>query len=255
MNLTVCELPHDPEPLGEAWRGLVEHCVSADSDVVLLPEMPFSVWLAADKEVDTARWDESVVAHHAWLQRLSELGANTVLSSRPIDAGGRRYNEAFVLESGTYRPSHRKYYLPDEDGFWEATWYDRGSGSFPTLDTSSGKTGFLVCTEVWFTEHARSFGRDGAVILANPRASEWASRDKWLAGGRSAAVMAGAFCLSSNHSGTDAVGMRWGGLGWVIDPDGEVLATTSTETPFVTVAVDPIVAERAKKTYPRYVAE
>ena len=29
-------------------------------------------------------------------------------------------NEAFVWESGSYRPSHHKYYLPDEDGFWEA---------------------------------------------------------------------------------------------------------------------------------------
>ncbi len=255
MNLTVCELPHDPEPRLDAWQGLVEHCLAADSDLVLLPEMPFSVWLAATKDVDPERWLDAMAAHDAWMERLGELGAATVLGSRPVLVEGRRHNEAFAWESGTYLPSHNKYYLPDEDGFWEATWYDRGRGAFPTLDTASGKVGFLVCTEVWFTEHARSFGRDGAAIVANPRATEWSSRDKWLAGGRAAAVMAGAFCLSSNHSGTDAVGMRWGGLGWIIDPDGEVLGVTSEDEPFVTVAVDPLDAERAKVTYPRYIEE
>ena len=255
MNVTVCELPHDPGPRDEAWEGLVEHCRAARSDIVLLPEMPFSVWLAATKEVDETRWADAVTAHEIWLGRLDELGAGTVLGSRPVVVEGRRHNEAFAWKSGTYLPSHHKYYLPDEDGFWEATWYDRGTGRFPTLDTALGKVGFLVCTEVWFTEHARSFGRDGVTIVANPRATEWSSRDKWLAGGRAAAVMAGAFCLSSNHSGIDALGMRWGGLGWIIDPDGEVLATTSEEESFVTVTVDPLDADRAKVTYPRYVEE
>ncbi len=112
-----------------------------------------------------------------------------------------------------------------------------------------------MCTEVWFTEHARALGRDGVEVLATPRSTEWASRDKWLAGGRAAAVMSGAFGMSSNRSGTDALGMRWGGLGWIIDPDGGVLATTSEDEPFATVTVDPLDAQRAKATYPRYVAE
>jgi N-carbamoylputrescine amidase len=46
-----------------------------------------------------------------------------------------------------------------------------------------------------------------------------------------------------------------GGLGWVIDPEGEVLATTTVDDPFVTVDVDLDVARRAKATYPRYVRE
>ncbi|MEE8498152.1 MAG: carbon-nitrogen hydrolase family protein [Acidimicrobiia bacterium] len=255
MNLTVCELPHDPDRLDEAWEGLVEHCRLNSSDVVLLPEMPFSVWLAATKEVDPERWDKAVASHEAWLERLGELGASTVLGSRPVVIDGHRHNEAFVWEPSSYQPSHHKYYLPDEDGFWEATWYDRGTGSFPALDTSPGKVGFLMCTEVWFTEHARELGRAGVVILATPRSTEWASRDKWLAGGRAAAVMSGAFGVSSNRSGTDVLGMRWGGLGWIIDPDGKVLATTSEDEPAATVTVDLLDAARAKVTYPRYVKE
>jgi N-carbamoylputrescine amidase len=67
--------------------------------------------------------------------------------------------------------------------------------------------------------------------------------------------MSGAFGISSNRSGTDALGMRWGGLGWIIDPDGEVLATTSEDEPVATVTVDLLDAERAKATYPRYILE
>ena len=50
------------------------------------------------------------------------------------------------------------------------------------------------------------------------------------AGRRAATVMGGAFCLSSNRSGFSGQ-MDWGGLGWIIDPDGNVLATTSDEHP------------------------
>jgi N-carbamoylputrescine amidase len=67
--------------------------------------------------------------------------------------------------------------------------------------------------------------------------------------------MAGAFGLSSNRSGTDATGLRWGGCGWVIGPDGDVIATTSEGSPFATVEIDLLQAERAKQTYPRYVAD
>jgi N-carbamoylputrescine amidase len=70
----------------------------------------------------------------------------------------------------------------------------------------------------------------------------------WLAGGRTAAVVAGAYAVSSNHGDE-----RFGGQGWIVDPDGRVLAITSAEEPFVTVDVDLDGAEAAKRTYPRYV--
>lgn len=255
MRLTVCELPADQSRLGEAWTGLVEHCRSAATDVLLLPEMPFARWLAESKDVVPAAWDDAAAAHASWEERLAEPGADTVLGTRPVVIDGRRHNQAFVWEAGGSVPAHLKYYLPDEDGFWEATWYEPGPKRFDAVPTTVGPVGFLVCSEVWFTEHARGYARDGVVIVATPRATEWSSRERWLMGGRAAAVMAGAFGLSSNRSGTDDTGIRWGGLGWIVDPNGEVLATTSESEPFVTVEVDAFDADRAKVTYPRYIAE
>ena len=68
-----------------------------------------------------------------------------------------------------------------------------------------------------------------------------------------AAVLAGAFCLSSNRVGPNSEGGPFGGMGWVIDPDGEILALTSEDAPFATVDIDLGAAEHAKATYPRYV--
>ena len=62
--------------------------------------------------------------------------------------------------------------------------------------------------------------------------------------------------MSANRGGNDADGFAWAGGGWIIEPEeGQVLAVTDDQNPFVTVAVDMAIADHAKTTYPRYVAE
>lgn len=140
MRVTVCQLEPEAATAADQLAGLVDHMAATGSDFLLLPEMPFSPWLAADPGPDPVRWAHAV----------------------------------------------------------EAT---------------------------------------------------------WLAGGRAVAVCSGAYCLSSNLSTTPRVAPNCGGVGWIIDPDGEVLATTSEDDPFVTVEVDLEVSRRSKLTYPRYVPE
>lgn len=256
MRVTVCQLRNDAAECEADWNRLVAHVSGAQSELVVLPEMPFAPWLAHTRDVDPAAWDAAVTAHDVWIGRLEALAPATVLGSRPVSRGSARFNDGFVWDENVgYRPIHTKYYLPDDDRFWEATWYNRGPKQFDAVRTGPVTVGMLICTEMWFTEHARAYARDGIEILAVPRATEWFSADKWLAGGRAAAVMAGAFCLSSNRSGVDATGLHWGGHGWIIDPDGTVLDLTSAETPFVTRDIDLTAAAAAKHTYPRYVEE
>jgi N-carbamoylputrescine amidase len=255
MKATVCQLPDDPAALEAAFAALCEHTQAAGADLVLLPEMPFHPWLAATDKVDPARWQAAVDAHEEWLPRLASLGASIVLGSRPTNDGAA-HNDGFVWtpEHGASF-AHRKYYLPDEPGFWEATWYRRAeSPTFKVAQAGPATVGFMICTDLWFTEHARGYARQSAHIVVNPRATELRSADKWVAGGRAAAVMAGAYCLSSNRTGP-AEGFTWGGHGWAIDPDGAVLALTSDAEPFVTVEIDLGAAEEAKVEYPRYVRE
>jgi N-carbamoylputrescine amidase len=251
MKVTVCQLP-DPIPDFEmAWAGL---CASAaGSDLVVLPELPFYPWVGWTDRFDQAVWDEAVVAHEKWIDRLGELGALTVVGSAPVGREDRR-NRAFTWSGGEIEYSHDKYYLPEEPGFWEASWYSRGDGTFDAVEVAGQTAGFLLCTEMWFTDRAREYARQGVRLLLTPRATEQATTDKWFAGGRVAAIMSGAFSMSSNRFGSNN-GVSFGGQGWVIDPDGAVLAVTSESEPVATVDIAPAVADAAKATYPRYVSE
>lgn len=255
MKVTVCELPNEMPALEDIWTHLVAHLRSEESDLLVLPEMPFHRWLAHTDDVNEAQWLDAVRSHDEWMMRLDETGA-VVIGTRPVVDGGRRLNAGYVREPGAgAQVVHCKYYLPDEPGFFEASWYDRGDGDFDVVDTSHGRVGMLICTELWFNHHARDYAREGIQLLACPRATPDSHPDKWIAGGRAAAVVSGAFCLSSNLSGTTSVGGDYAGKGWVIHPEeGEVLGLTGRDAPFLTVEIDLGDADRAKRTYPRYVA-
>ena len=257
MRVTVCELPSDWPTAERDWQAFKGELENQASEWVLLPEMPFCNWLAGERAVDPQRWQTAVAAHDYWIDRLKELPARVVIGSRPVIDGGRFFNEGFVWQkSSGYQGVHRKYYLPDEAGFWEASWYARGDGDFQVEEIEGLRLGFLICTELWFGARARAYARQGVHLLVCPRATPSASTDKWIAGGTTAAVVAGAFCVSSNFNGSNTEGPPFGGVGWVIEPgEGRVLGRTSQANPLVTIDIDPTWAEKAKQTYPRYVRD
>jgi N-carbamoylputrescine amidase len=190
IKVTVCQLHDDPAKLESDWTGLMAHVRAEESNLVLLPEMPFSPWFATSRTFDPAVWTAAIAAHTAWEARLRDLA--------------------------------------------------------PVFDA---QVGFLICTELWYFEQARLYGREGVHLLVTPRLTGGATLDKWLVGGRAAAIAAGAFGLSSNRfDKSDA----YGGQGWIVGPDGEVLGLTSASEPFVSARIDLEVAEKAKSTYPRY---
>lgn len=261
LNVTVCQLQSDPHGLRADWEQLVTHVRETASDLVLLPEMPFYAWPFWRESFVPDVWQATLAAHDAWEPRLAELAPAVVLGSRPVERQGQRLNRGFCWFPNAENPlqlGHSKVYLPDEAGFWEASWYARGDGSFDVEeielpDQSTLCAGYLICTELWFMHAARAYGQSGAHLLLTPRATERRTVDKWLAGGRAAAVIAGAYSLSSNHFWPGDKPVSLGGFGWVIGPDGEVLALTTPSQPFATITIDLARAERAKHTYPRYV--
>jgi N-carbamoylputrescine amidase len=249
MKITVCELPDDRSAFASEWVRLARHVKRESSDMVLLPEIPFSHWIFAYPKFDTKVWRDAVEEHERWMGRVSELGAQVVLGSRLIGTGEKRFNEGFAWSRLGVTETHRKRYLPDEPGYYEARWYGRGSKKFEPFEAAGWKAGFLICSDLWSMGDARSYGKGGAGLIAVPRCTGL-STDKWLAGGRVAAVVSGAYCVSSNRTG-ERGDAKFGGLGWIVDPDGQVLATTSKSVPFATAEIENSVAAKAKKTYPR----
>jgi N-carbamoylputrescine amidase len=256
MKVTVCELPNEPAALELAWKKLCEHVKERSSEFVLLPEMGFYRWLPHTQDVRPEEWALSVQAHRDWMDRLQDLAPATVASTRPLVDQSMRQNVGYVWDPERGPTDvHTKYYLPDEPGFWEATWYSRGNKEFDSFQTAKAKIGFQICTEIWFTQHAREYGKQGVQLLVCPRATPTETESKWVTGGQVASVVSGSFCLSSNLAGTTAEGCDFAGVGWITEPEGQVLGLTSPNQPFLTLDLDLSIADQAKETYPRYVLD
>ena len=82
-----------------------------------------------------------------------------------------------------------------------------------------------ICAEIWFFEWARHYTRSRIDLLLVPRASLHASVEKWLAGRQTAAVYSGAYYPSSILWASAGGRAHLGGLRWITDPQGNVLAT------------------------------
>jgi len=251
IKIGICELPSDLSPESDAWKRLCETVSREAPHLFLLNEMPFGSWIAAGSEFDETRWNESVEAHERGLPHVRELGASVIAGTRPRRIGSLGTNEAFIGSEAV----HTKQYFPDEEGYYEARWFDAGERHFRVASAGELRCGFLICTELMFNEHARHYGRAGAHVILVPRATGNGSLDRWLVAMRMAAIVSGSYVVSSNRSGTDAHGQTFGGHGWIIDPSGTLVAETSAEAPAAFHEIDLEIVTQAQREYPCYVRE
>jgi len=257
MKVTVCELSDNEDNFVKDWNALKTHLDENKPDLLLLPEMPFCKWIASEAKVNEAVKQESVAKHERWMSELEKLNTKFVVYSKPVIDGDKFYNTAFVFQPGTsHRKIHTKSFFPEEAHFWEQTWFDAEEPkTFEVLRIGGIKTGVLLCTEMWFTQYARVYGKQGADLLLCPRATGAGSVEQWIRCGQTLSVISGAYCLSSNRSGFSD-GFQWGGNGWIAEPmTGNLLGKTNIGEKFVTIEIDPDKSRTAKTDYPLYVKE
>lgn len=248
MRVTVCELPHEPGALAAAWAGLCQHTSRHRSELVLLPEFAMVEPVWEEECFDQARWAAALTQSGAWLERLPELGAMHVVGTRPATIAGRPFNQGYIWSAaGGLTPLRRKFFVPDEPGGWEARWFDRGDPTFPAFHAGAVTFGLNICTELWALETYGDYVENGVDLILSPRATAAATAAKWLSVGVVAAVRSGAFSVSSNR--VDPTG-ACGGVGWIISPQGQILATTSPESPFATIDIDLAASATARVGYP-----
>ena len=251
MRVTVCELPHEPEALAAAWAALCEHTVQHSSELVLLPELAMVDPLWEDQLFDASRWAAAQALSEVWRHRLPELGVAHVVGTLPATIDGRPFNQGFLWSaSGKPVPLRSKFYLPDEPGTWEARWFDRGDPDFTEYHAGDLTFALNICTELWAVETYARYAANGVQAVLSPRATAAATTAKWLSAGVVAAVRSGAFSLSSNR--VEPTG-ACGGVGWIIDPYGHILALTTPDAPFATLNIDLSASAAAQEDYPCYV--
>lgn len=256
MKVAICESSPDMVVGDESWQQLVSDVRAAEPDLLLLNEMPFGKWVSALPEQDLDILLTLHRQHDEGMSRLSDFNTAAILGTRATFEGEKSVNEAFVWTSdGAVQRVHTKQFFPDEPGFYEARWFQRGDLRFEAAEVGGLTAGFLICTDVMFNEWARHYRSNGVHLIAVPRATPPGSEQRWQAMISAAAIVSGCYVASSNRGGVAADGQEFAGRGWIFGPTGELLAETTSDTPVATVDVDLSLVRQAQTEYPCYVKE
>jgi N-carbamoylputrescine amidase len=96
MRVTVCELPDQRKAFAPAWEALIAYVRTQRSDLVLLPELPFTAWFARTPQFDLEIWRKAQQEHERMMDSFSSLDPAIVVGTHPLIEQGRRLNRGFV---------------------------------------------------------------------------------------------------------------------------------------------------------------
>jgi predicted amidohydrolase len=247
VKITVCELNTSGEALEQEWTNLMVHALSQASDLVLLPEMPFSPWLAQATSFRGASWQAAIDAHNRWEARFPEFAFTRLAGTRPVDFGDSHNNAAFLWDAlHGLRTIHAKSHLENRHGSRKPVWYVSSPAEFTPVTIGGAVAAFLIGAELLETAAIEEYSRDGVTLLLTPRSTPASELQHWLDTAQIAARHGHVFSASSNRAPA--------GGGWIIDPDGAIIAFTDKSRPFVTVDVEfpgaPEIARRRREQQP-----
>jgi predicted amidohydrolase len=250
------EWPDGLLPEGKSWDTAIQVPFRFDATEILVTnEMPFGVWQPVGRKFNGDQARDWVNLHERGLDALAKIPVAAVISSRPVLSGNKLANEAFALVGGRYEILHHKHFFPAEYGWEEKAWFETAREGFDVVTIAGLKIGVLLCTELMFPEKARWLGRLGADLIAVPRATGIDHR-MWRTAASMAAIVSGAYVVSSNRTGQhDKASPRFGGGAFAVDVDGIEVWMSSTAQPAISVRIDRTLSEAAKSRYPVYVSD
>ncbi|MQY17393.1 carbon-nitrogen hydrolase family protein [Nocardia macrotermitis] len=158
--------------------------------------------------------------------------------------GETRYNAAVLLDGERIYGSYRKVHQP----LGENMSYSAGDG-YGIFDTPVGRIGLQICYDKAFPEAARMMALGGAEIIASLSAwpaartatAENLQDDRWTYRfnlfDTARALDNQVFWVASNQSGAFG-SLRYVGNAKIVDPGGNVLATTALDSGLAVAEVD-----------------
>ena len=169
------------------------------------------------------------------MARVQEIIGDLVIAigfCEVAEDGDTRYNAAAILDGSSVYGTYRKVHQP----LGENMSYSAGCG-YDVFDTPVGRVGLQICYDKAFPEAARIMALKGAQIIASlsawPAARTATAKnlqdDRWTYRfnlfDMARALDNQVFWIASNQSGTFG-SLRYVGNAKVVDPGGNVLATT-----------------------------
>lgn len=249
FRIATCEFPDRAADAKAMWRRLEAELVGTPVDLLVLPEFAGVDSFWTNPDFDQTVWRQALAIHATIADELKHIAARRIVGTRVVENDGRRWNETFLWkpETGLMR-GRPKAWLPQQEGGWEATWFDRGPQK--VLPRRDGALCFaeLVCTEIMVSGAARGLGQSGVQLIAAPRAT--GAHPRWEVATRMSAIVAGAFVVTANRRGGSTAGGSW-----VVTPEGDILARTTEANPIISLEIDLAAADAAKQSYPRNVRD
>ena len=248
--------------------GLTE-AAAAGAWLVLLQELHNGPYFCQHESVDEFDRAEPIPGPStARIGALAEkLKLVVVASLFERRTAGLYHNTAVVFDrSREIAGVYRKMHIPDDPAFYEKFYFTPGDIGFEPIETSVGKLGVLVCWDQWYPEAARLMALAGAELLLYPTAIGWdpndaddekqRQRDAWITVQRGHAVANGLPLLACNRTGFETApdggrGIQFWGSSFVAGPQGEFLASASTDKRELLVAdVDLARSENVRRIWP-----
>ena len=247
--IATCEFPDQADLAAGMWRRLAVELGKSPVDLLVLPELAGVDSFWSSPTFDEAVWREATAMHATLEEHLRPIAARRIVGTRAVAEGAKRWNETFLWTParGLVR-GRAKALLPQQEGGWEETWFDRGSQHAEAARDGALCFSELVCTELMVSTAARGLGQSGVQVIAAPRAT--GGHPRWEVAARMTAIAAGAFVVTANRRGATLAGGSW-----IVAPDGDILARTEESTPIVSLEIDLALADRARLTYPRNVRD
>ena len=222
---------------------LIAEARSASVDLLVLPEATLGGYLA-DLE-GSAEMPPALAWNGPEVRRLISLAGSMVITCGYCESdSGAIYNSAVCVSGDGVLGRYRKTHLP----LREDASYSAGS-SIEAFDTPVGRLGMLICHDKSFPEAARTLAVDGAEIVAcmsawpssRTNAAPELADDRWTHRfdlyDRTRALENQFVWAASNQAGTFG-SLRFVCSAKVVDPGGEVLATTGTAPGLAVASVD-----------------
>ncbi|PPF56321.1 carbon-nitrogen hydrolase family protein [Clavibacter michiganensis] len=181
------------------------------------------------------------------IRRVQEIAGDMVVCigfCELDDDGETRYNAAACLDGSRVYGSYRKVHQP----LGEAMSYSAGD-VYEAFDTPVGRVGLQICYDKAFPEAARSLAMDGAEIIVSMSAwpvartatAEDLQQDRWTYRfnlfDSARALDNQVFWIASNQAGSFG-SLRYVGNAKVVDPGGNVLATTLLDAGLAIAEID-----------------
>ncbi|WKA27994.1 carbon-nitrogen hydrolase family protein [Bradyrhizobium roseum] len=247
--VATCEFPDRADQADAMWQRLAAEFGSSPVDLLVLPELAGVDSFWTSPTFDEAVWRQALATHAKLEEHLRPIRAKRIVGTRAIAEGEKRWNETYLWtpERGLVR-GRAKALLPQQEGGWEETWFDRGLRYPEAVRDGEFCFSEMVCTELMVSTAARGLGQSGVQVIAAPRATGGLPR--WEIASRMAAIASGAFVVTANRHGGGLAGGSW-----IVGPDGDILSRTNVGTPIVSCEIDLALVAAARLTYPRNVRD